>query len=597
MAQEAPNNADFPDPHWSATIFAVWNLIIRPPRSRYSRVELMGRFPGQKFRVCGRTTTMENFELTNPQGAQLVCTIFEPAEPREDGPERERACVVYCHGNGGNRMAGFQLLSVLLSMDIALVCFDFAGSGMSGGQYVSLGFHEKDDLRSVVEHLRRDRGYSRIALWGYSMGAAAALMHAAGDPSLAGVVADSPFSNLWQLMQEVIFHFVRVPWLLASPFLHLVRLIIRRKASFDICEVSPLAHVGGCFVPALFLHGEKDDFVAPAHTELLQRSYKGEAQRLLMPGKTHAAARCEKFQQRAVVFLVRALRWEQFLPPGMGEGALASLAAGHVLAARGLGPSGPCAAPAALERELAGLLGSPLPGRSARGLVLAACELCGAYRGAKLLPGKEVSAASPARFTCRLTLASERAEVALCWVSGGALAEGGRVHFAVITPTTLSTAHLVLRRRDSPLPLESIKSGARRLVAGLVLESIESADLKTVQLAPGRPHDVALRVHAGGVELRAGGEQLDVPAAAPVGDIHLCLVRWCEEGDVSCERLEASAPDAGPPPPPPRHDSLEVHLAETLATLCLGPPRGRPRSHVFLVDEDDCPEIPAEYAL
>ena len=33
-------------------------------------------------------------------------------------------------------------------------CFDFAGSGLSDGEYVSLGYWEKEDLAKVIEYLR-----------------------------------------------------------------------------------------------------------------------------------------------------------------------------------------------------------------------------------------------------------------------------------------------------------------------------------------------------------------------------------------------------------------------------------------------------------
>ena len=63
-------------------------------------------------------------------------------------------------------------------------------------RYLSLGFHERDDLAVVVEHLRATERVSSIGLWGRSMGAATALLHADRDPSIGGLVLDSPFSDL-----------------------------------------------------------------------------------------------------------------------------------------------------------------------------------------------------------------------------------------------------------------------------------------------------------------------------------------------------------------------------------------------------------------
>lgn len=47
-------------------------------------------------------------------------------------------------------------------MNIGVVCFDFAGSGLSEGEYVSLGYYEKEDLVAVVDHLRSSNSTTRI---------------------------------------------------------------------------------------------------------------------------------------------------------------------------------------------------------------------------------------------------------------------------------------------------------------------------------------------------------------------------------------------------------------------------------------------------
>ena len=45
---------------------------------------------------------------------------------------------------------------------------------MSEGEHVSLGYFERDDLAAVISNLRERRGYTRVGLWGRSMGATTA---------------------------------------------------------------------------------------------------------------------------------------------------------------------------------------------------------------------------------------------------------------------------------------------------------------------------------------------------------------------------------------------------------------------------------------
>ena len=62
-------------------------------------------------------------------------------------------------------------LTVLLALGVAVFAFDFAGSGKSDGEHVTLGYFEREDLMCVVAHLRATPFVSTIALWGRSMGA------------------------------------------------------------------------------------------------------------------------------------------------------------------------------------------------------------------------------------------------------------------------------------------------------------------------------------------------------------------------------------------------------------------------------------------
>ena len=64
------------------------------------------------------------------------------------------------------------------------------GSGLSDGDWVTLGAHETDDLEVAIEHLRKEGRTSTIALWGRSMGAVTAILYSHRDPTIAGMVGD-----------------------------------------------------------------------------------------------------------------------------------------------------------------------------------------------------------------------------------------------------------------------------------------------------------------------------------------------------------------------------------------------------------------------
>lgn len=88
------------------------------------------------------------------------------------------------------------ILNIVLPLNITVFTFDFSGCGMSEGEYISLGWYEKDDLKTVIDYLRLTQKVSTIGLWGRSMGAVTALLYVDKDPSISGMILDSPFTTL-----------------------------------------------------------------------------------------------------------------------------------------------------------------------------------------------------------------------------------------------------------------------------------------------------------------------------------------------------------------------------------------------------------------
>ncbi len=84
--------------------------------------------------------------------------------------------MIYLHGCSSSRLEGLSLIELLLPVDIALVLMDFAGCGISEGEYVSLGHFEREDASLVLDHIRREKPLiTSFGVWGRSMGASTAV--------------------------------------------------------------------------------------------------------------------------------------------------------------------------------------------------------------------------------------------------------------------------------------------------------------------------------------------------------------------------------------------------------------------------------------
>lgn len=221
-------------------------------------------------------------------------------------------CVIYMHGNSSCRLEGTECVAYLLPANMTLCCFDFPGCGLSEGEYISLGWHERDDIQVLIDYLREKRNATTIGLWGRSMGAVTALLHGDRDPSIAGMVLDSPFSNLKTLVTELGSTHTKIPKFLISSAMGLVRNSIRSRADFDCYDLKPIDHVSKCFIPALFATGTEDDFIKPHHTDELHAKYAGDKNIIKFEGD-HNSPRPEFFFDSVSIFFSNTLQVDVML--------------------------------------------------------------------------------------------------------------------------------------------------------------------------------------------------------------------------------------------------------------------------------------------
>ncbi|XP_078171395.1 alpha/beta-Hydrolases superfamily protein isoform X1 [Carex rostrata] len=284
------------------------NFIIRPPRADYSPKDDLLE---EEFRLRRRWYRRKDLEVINGQGKKLKCSHYLPLIIPEGKP---LPCVIYCHGNSGCRADASEVAIILLPSNITVFTLDFSGSGLSEGEHVTLGWNEKEDLKAVVNHLRSDGNVSCIGLWGRSMGAVTSLMYGAEDPSIAGMVLDSPFSNLVELMMELVdMYKYPLPKFTVKLAIQHMRKIIKKKANFDIMDLDTVEVAKRCFVPALFGHAIDDDFIRPHHSERICDAYMGDKNIIKFDGD-HNSPRPQFYFDSVTIFFHNVLNPPDDLP-------------------------------------------------------------------------------------------------------------------------------------------------------------------------------------------------------------------------------------------------------------------------------------------
>jgi alpha-beta hydrolase superfamily lysophospholipase len=222
--------------------------------------------------------------IESPRGYPLALRFLE-------GTERRLA--IFHHGVSWSWLGMIRYMAFFMDLGWTVIALDARGHGASGGGRPSYGVYERDDLGAVVDWaLERFTGSESLVLVGESMGAAAVLQYAPGDPRVDAVVADCPFSSA---VAELDHRLKRsfVPFFLRPLVVRAADLICRRREGFSLFDASPERAMLATSVPMLLVHGLDDDYVpwrmSVAMVERRRRALPDAITELrLVPGARHA---------------------------------------------------------------------------------------------------------------------------------------------------------------------------------------------------------------------------------------------------------------------------------------------------------------------
>ena len=110
--------------------------------------------------------------------------------------------IILCHGYESSRGELLTLESALQDHQYNVFVFDFAAHGTNGG-ISTLGYREEQEVRAAVDVLaaRPDLDPTRFGLWGYNLGAYAALREAENAKRIRALVLDSVYDEPNQMVK------------------------------------------------------------------------------------------------------------------------------------------------------------------------------------------------------------------------------------------------------------------------------------------------------------------------------------------------------------------------------------------------------------
>ena len=104
--------------------------------------------------------------------------------------------IILCHGYESSRGELLTLVSALQDHQYNVFVFDFTGHGAVDGT-TTFGFREAGELRAAIDALaqRKDLDPARFGVWGYNLGAYAAISEAEKDRRVRALAVDSVYDE------------------------------------------------------------------------------------------------------------------------------------------------------------------------------------------------------------------------------------------------------------------------------------------------------------------------------------------------------------------------------------------------------------------
>ncbi len=215
--------------------------------------------------------------------------------------KNSKKALVICHGypmDKGNVYG----MTYFLAKDFNLLLFDFRAMGSSGGFFSTAGAKETGDVDAAIAFLA-DKGFKKVGLFGFSMGASAILM--SDNPAVAARVADSPFADIGGELDYIFKEYGAFRY----PLIRLMKVWSVLFLGVNMDRVSPLRRAAGIRTPLLLIHGASDTQV-PVQASLALKAAVPGAELWIIKGADHGetwAAAGYPYEKKVIEFFQKNL--------------------------------------------------------------------------------------------------------------------------------------------------------------------------------------------------------------------------------------------------------------------------------------------------
>jgi len=197
--------------------------------------------------------------------------------------DKPRGTVLMFHGYKAEKSELLDRAYIFRDAGYNTLLVDFMGSGGSGGDEVTIGYHEAQNVTDCYNYIAK-QGEENIILFGISMGAAAIMKSAAdGKVQPNAIIIEAPFGS----MQQTVNNRFAQMGLPSFPMAHLLVLWGGLQHGFWAFSHNPADYAKKVNCPLMLIYGAQDDRVTLEEIEAIQNNLKGESKLAIYPNAGH----------------------------------------------------------------------------------------------------------------------------------------------------------------------------------------------------------------------------------------------------------------------------------------------------------------------
>jgi fermentation-respiration switch protein FrsA (DUF1100 family) len=201
-------------------------------------------------------------------------------------------CALILHGIGDSRASSTGFAQMFTGRGYSALAPDSRAHGESGGDEVTYGLLERQDVLDWA-HWLRGQGCQKVYGLGESLGASILIQASAMEPAFAAIVSEGAYADLQDAAEYRLARMLPMRASFARPLAWMAatngKFYARLFYGLNFNDASPLEAIRHTRTPILLIHGLDDDQTPPEHSRRLAAS-DPTAELWLVPGLKHFSA-------------------------------------------------------------------------------------------------------------------------------------------------------------------------------------------------------------------------------------------------------------------------------------------------------------------